>query len=128
MIKLFKLKKASVALTSVLLISAILLSSGITLVLTNIDLARASKDFFALQKNKLNAETCLEESLFDIKQNFSYTGTFNYSNPVGSCTAVVSDGTPSTIKIVEMTSIVGDYYYRTTVRIDTTQNPIAVVK
>lgn len=115
-------KKGSIALTTVLMVSAILLASGLTLILTSIDLSFASKNFNSYQLSKIRSKTCLEESLYKISKNPSYTGTVSYTYSDGSCTAIITnDLVISTTKIVSINTTLNVYNYSETKRVDTTK-------
>lgn len=80
-----------IALTTVLVILPLLLLSGIDAIYTNITLLISGKMQYDYNILEINAETCLEESVYKIKKNRSFTGTFNITRTDWNCTSEISD-------------------------------------
>ncbi len=118
--------KGSIALTTVIVISSLLLFSGITLILTSIDLAFATKDYNGLTLAKIRASSCFEESLLNIKNTPTFTGTGTITATDGSCTYTVSNESV-TIKSILITSTFGEFAYSETKRLDTSFTPYKVL-
>jgi len=110
-------QKGSVALTTVIVISAILLFSGISILITNIDLTRVANDYNNRLVVTLGIESCFEESLYKLKYDRTYTGTINLSNGFGDCSSLIEDDGVD-IKKFTLTSNLDEYYYEVTRRVD----------
>ena len=125
--KLFIKKNGSISLTTVLMVSSILLASGLTLVISTVDLSLSTKSFNSQIQAKSRAKTCLEESLYKISKMPSYTGTVNFSYTDGSCSSTIQNDTSvSTTKIVTTNSNIDVYNYTEIKKVDTTQTPLVM--
>lgn len=112
--------KASIALTTVIIVSAILLSGGITLVLVSIDLALARQGHSATTEGRFHSVSCLEEVLKRLSEDSSFEGNVSIAPVEENCTATVSnDPGDSSIKLVEITSVVESYSTLLTRKIQT---------
>lgn len=128
-LKVLKGERASVGLTTVLIITAILLSGGITIALINVDMAFASKNFASRNVAELIGVTCFEESMREFKSSTAFVGEVNYSNTVGSCLATVSnDPVDPNVKLVEIESTVGEYVYSYLKEVDISTEPFSVLE
>jgi hypothetical protein len=114
-------QSGSIALTTVIIITAILLSGGITLLLTSIDLSNMRKGQTATTKAQFQYQSCLEEAVRRIKLNSSYTGTITV-NPSGTllCTAVVTNDSNPTNKVVVTTVTINNYTQEFTRKVSST--------
>ena len=130
--KLKKLMKSrprgTIALITVLIVSSMLLSTGVAIVLSSIDLTLSASNI----NGKLAAEglirTCLEESMMKLKYDPAYTGNVNYNNGQGSCTAVISDNANPDYKDVSVTTDAQGYVMNSNYTADISQNPFELVK
>ncbi len=120
--------KGSVALTTVLVISAVLLMGGVTLVLTSMDLALSTKDYESKITMTSLSRTCLEESLIRLKSDPNYVGTVSYSND-GSCTANITiDGVNPGYRNINVVSILGDHTLNDQNIVDVSTSPYQIIK
>lgn len=127
--KIARLKSANVALTTVIVVSAILLFSGVSLVLTSIDLGLASRDFHTSVVLTGGLNSCFEEALAQISANASYTGSVNMSTESFECTAVVIiSGENSNWRVITLTSSKNGYTDTATKTIDASQPKLPLVK
>ena len=119
----------AIALTAVIVITAILLTGGIAIAYTNIDIARASKNFTSSKFAKNTTVTCLEEAMNRFKSNTSYTGTINFAYPDGdsTCQAIVADdaGNPG-FKTVDLTGAYEEYSYTESKLVNTNVEPFVI--
>lgn len=83
--------KGYIALTTILIILPLLLLSGIDSLYNNISTLIVGKMNYDYQVLKSNTETCLEESVYIIKRNPTYSNTFNLAMDNWSCTITISD-------------------------------------
>ncbi len=95
--------KGYVALTTVLVMIPILLLTGISSVYNNITSLIIGKMNYDYQILGINAETCLEESVYRIRWNVDYTGEFTLAMDDWTCISTVSNKIDEPgIKIIEM--------------------------
>jgi hypothetical protein len=119
-------EKGSIALTSVILLSSILLLAGISLILATIDITTATTGFYNLNTARNQARGCIEESLYKISRNSAYTGSFSVTYATGSCSTTVTNDSPTTTKILTTTSTVGVYNLTIVKKVDTLTVPFAI--
>ncbi len=119
-------RKGNIALTTVLIVSAILIAGGLTLLLSTIDTTIASKNFGSNTLSQLGIRNCLEETMYRLRTNMNYTGNFTVTYSNGSCTATVTNSTPATTKNVAVTSTYNSYTSTKTYKVDTTTAPMSV--
>lgn len=77
--------KGYVALTTVLVILPLLLLTGLDSLYKSMTELIVEKMNYDYQILKSNSETCIEESVYKIKRNPTYTGTFEISKDNWSC-------------------------------------------
>ncbi|MDD3661959.1 MAG: hypothetical protein PHG63_02730 [Candidatus Dojkabacteria bacterium] len=75
----------SVALITVIVITGLLLATGIAAVLTSADLAVSVRDHQHKMRVGHVVRSCLEEALLRIKDDESFAGNFSFSMVGGSC-------------------------------------------
>ena len=120
------MKKGSVALTTVILVSGILLTIGVTIILIGKDLAKSSRSYFNYVQAEINSTTCLEEGLERVKKNLSIEDTFTIPLQEGSCTVIISNDTNPGIKKFEITSEYQENSYGIIKKVDTSKNPFEI--
>jgi len=120
-------EKAAIALTTVIVISAILLLSGTTIVLINIDLARATKSSNATILNRLRSKGCFEEVLIRLKNDSSFTGDVDLAYDSYTCTASVSNNANPQLKDILVSSTSGEYHYEESHIVNISTDPIQIV-
>ncbi len=100
-----KKQKGYIALTTVLIILPLLLLTGIDSVYKNITLLLTGKMTYDHNILEINAETCLEESVYKIKKNRTYAGVLTITQTEWSCTATISDKSGEAgVKLIEITA------------------------
>jgi len=120
------MKQGSAALTTVIIISFLLLIGGVTLILSNIDLAVSTSDFTNKIQAEIQSQTCLEEAMRKVKSLVAFTGSVNATFSQGNCTAQVFDFSPG-IKQIDISSTIGSYTYNLTRRIDVSTEEFVIV-
>ncbi|MCA9385411.1 hypothetical protein KC717_02060 [Candidatus Dojkabacteria bacterium] len=116
--------KGSITLTTTVLASAILLAAGITLVLTGIDLGHTSETFQSNSLAQLRSRTCLEEGLYRVRQDTSFTGEVSHIYNDGSCTVDIQDHlSVVNVKVLDLTSIVDEFTFIDTKYVDISVEP-----
>ena len=121
--------RGSVALTAVLIVSAILLVGGLSALMATVDLAFSTKGVGKSVFAEGLAKTCLEESVNLISQNPSYVGAYSYADGDFSCNADISDDlvVPG-MKQVSIDSDLSGYSNQEQYSVDTTSEPFVVTK
>ena len=124
-----KEQKGSIALLTVIVVTAILLASGMSLVLVSSDLIIASKDYSNVQRISLVQRTCLEESLSRVKKNDSFTGTVAYNGGQDTCSSLVeNDPVNPSIKVLTITGTTDGYSLVDVVHVDISVEPYHIVE
>jgi len=77
--------KGYVALTAILVIVPLLLLTGVNSLYENITTLSITKMNYDSQILRTNAETCLEETVYMIKRNPSFTGIFQINQTNWNC-------------------------------------------
>lgn len=116
------MKKGSIALTTVIVLTGILLLGGITLTLNSIDLSSGTKDYFARNLAETRLRSCIEESLLKLKSNQAFAGNVVVTYSDGNCTSVISNES-ATVKILTITSTVDEYTLSEIKRVDISTDP-----
>lgn len=115
----------NIALTTVLVFSGMLVLTGITIIIQAIDFGSSTSSYTHQIYAQNTSFSCLEESLFKISSNPSYTGSFQISSTNGgTCDATVTGTAPN--KSVSIESSYRSSNYNTTKSIDTSQTPFTV--
>ncbi len=122
-----KLKRGAVALTSVIVMLAILLLAGISVSITSIDVSVISRNFESTISSKVASRTCLEEAMYKISYNILYTGNFNYVFDNVSCEVVVSNVVGQTaIKSIQVIANTSEFGINEVFFADTSTNPLTL--
>lgn len=121
-------QKGIIALTTLIIVIAIMITGGITLLLTSIDTSVSTEAFNNRLLAKIRSRACLEEGLYRIKQDPLYIGTVTLTFADGDCDAVVTDsvGNPG-IKILDIDSTIEEFGYSSQKAVDTNADPIVLV-
>jgi hypothetical protein len=114
-----------IALMTVILVMAILVSSTIATLLLTIDIGESSAGLRGKAIAEIMQYNCLEESLNKIKQNLSYTGTFTIGDSNYGCNATITNlGTG--LSSVDISSNSNDYTYQRSVTVNVNEYPIVI--
>jgi hypothetical protein len=120
--------EGSVALITVLIITATLLSTGVALVLISLDLSMATKDALSRQRVEAMKQTCVEESLSRLKASAGYSGTLTYSYNGDTCSSTVTtDLNDPNVRVLAVTGTTDGYSLDETVRVDISTEPFHVL-
>lgn len=122
--QLFNNKRGAVALISVMIVTTVLLLTGLTVINYSIDSAKIGYSNNNGEIASMYANTCIEEVMYRLKGTPTYTTagvTLTLTN--GSCTFVVSNSSPTTMKIVTATGVYSDSKYIESKKVDTTTTP-----
>ncbi|MFQ5492695.1 MAG: hypothetical protein ACE5DX_00855 [Candidatus Dojkabacteria bacterium] len=124
-----KNKKGVIALTTLIIVTAILILGGVTLLLTSIDVGESASSSSSAILAELRAVSCFEEGLYRLRLDPSFIGTKPISYPEsGVCTVDVSIniGNPD-YRDLNITSTVEEFSYEEMRTVDITQDPIVVI-
>ena len=83
--------KGYVALTAVLIIVPLLLLTGVNSLYENITTLSVTKMNYDSQILRINAETCLEETVYQIKRNPTFTGMYEITETNWSCSVDIQN-------------------------------------
>ncbi len=116
-----------IALTSVLIISAVVLAIAVSVSLLGIGEANSSLTFARGEETKKVAESCVEEALLRLRDTGSYSGgTLSVGN--GSCTIAVSGaGSNKTIDVIATLSGPPQYVRKLQVTVKRVGNSVNVL-
>jgi len=121
--------KATVSLILVLIITAVLISAGMVVLMSSMDLSNSTKDSFNLYLNEMRTRSCLEEGLNRLKNNQAYSGQVSISYTNGLCTVdITNDVSNPNIKIFSIISTVDTYNYSITKKIDISTDPFTILE
>lgn len=115
--------KATITLTTVLIITVVLLYSGIALLYAVIDLRRANQVNFEHTLAQLRFQNCLEESLYKLTKNLSYTGNFTITFSDGECSSTVATTANVNIKSINILSTYKQVGYNKITSVDISSAP-----
>lgn len=116
----------SVSLVTVVLLSAILIVSGLTVVFSSIDLQKSNLGLKNRIEIKVSAKSCFEESMNIIKDDLGYTGTYVYNDGDDACNSVITS-LGGGISSIDISVDDGTYVYEDSYEIDVSQYPPRVV-
>lgn len=86
-----KKKNGYIALTTVLIVLPLLLLAGIDLLYKNMSLVSIGKMNYDHNLLEVNAETCLEETVYRIKRDRLFTGVLTLNQDSWSCNSTIAD-------------------------------------
>ena len=120
--------KGAAALVTLIIVSTVLLLSGITLILNSLDLNKALKGYGSSQILYIQSRSCLEDAMSKLLFNSSYTGTASITSQGITCqTTVALNGSNSNHRNIELTANDGEFYYSDNIVVDISLNPITIV-
>lgn len=121
--------RGSVALPTVILISSILLISGINVVLLSIDIRKASKSYYLYTEARLNAQSCLEEGIAILKFDPDYVGSIEISEDTVVCDGSETNiGGDPTLKELIVSSTFENSVYQMTYEVNVADYPVVVTR
>lgn len=117
-----------IALVTIILVSNILLLSGVSLLISSIDQSKAVVSNKSIGMIQLHTRSCLEESLFRINILRTYTGSIGLNLGDYSCQADVVDdpGNPN-LKNIQITGTKGEYNYVESIVADISGEKVVIV-
>lgn len=118
--------EGSVALTTLVLVVAILFGLSLSVIHSAADLGFASKAYSVNTSTKVLARACLEETLFQVREDESYIGSFSLGLNGGGCDVTVSNTANPNEKSVDVTATEGGYYSDYIWKMDTSTTPFGI--
>lgn len=117
----------NISLTTVILVGAILIVSGMAVLSNAIDIAMSTKSYFNRNMADLRASTCIDEGMYKIAKQSTYTGTTTVNYADGNCVVVITNiGGDPTKKNLAITARYGLFTVTRTKRADTATTPISI--
>jgi len=113
-----KYTQGFIALTSVLILSAIFLSISISIASRAVSGTDASIALYERDKAKFLTEACIEYALMELQRTLNYEGDEGILVGDGSCTVRPVTGMGNENRSVEVESTVGAHTYRMVVDVD----------
>ena len=112
---------------TIILVSNILLITGVSLLITSVDQSKSILSYKNEETLQLYVQSCLEESLFKVNTNRSYTGTINLTVGDIVCQADVSNDADPNYKNINLTGTRGEYNYLEIVTVDISGEKVVLV-
>jgi hypothetical protein len=123
----YKKYEGSASLITVVLLTAILIITGLTVVFMSIDLQKNNLAYKSKVEVKVTAKSCFEESMNVVKDNLTYTGTFNFVENGHSCVSTITS-LGAGISEIEVVATDTVFTYKETHQIDVSQYPPKVLE
>lgn len=119
--------RGNIALTTVILVSALLVVSGMAVLTNAIDIAMSTKSYFNRVVTEVHTSTCVEEGMRKLVQLPTFTGSVTVTYPEGNCQVAIADvvGFP-TQKTMVITTVFREYSITRTKKVDTSTSPMTV--
>jgi len=115
----------AIALMTVIIVMAIVVSISIVTLLQTIDLGNSGLGF----QHRIMAEfmhyNCIEESMNVLKQDISYTGSISLGDSDLGCTGDISNLGPG-LSSISVQSFSNGYTFERTVTVDITELPLKI--
>lgn len=113
------MKKGFIAISTILIISAVVLGIAVTVALVSIGEGQASLALTKGEQTLHFVEGCAEDALLKIRSNASYAnpGPATITQPEGTCSISVTSGSPNTLIVTTQ-----DTKYKRTVQIQYTRS------
>jgi hypothetical protein len=124
---IFKKRRGSIALTTVLVISSLLIIGGLALGVSSMDYSESIKSYNSLSVMKMHREACFDESLYRLKTNRTLTGSFLLNFENGTCTANIQSTSNANIKSVTLSATNESYNSQEVKGVDTSQTNLIIV-
>lgn len=119
------MKRASITLTTLIVLSSILLAGGISFILSSVDIRYVSNDSFDRVLLDIHMRTCLEESVYKVTTDNTYTGNFLVTIDEKECSITITNSGLNTKNV----AISGTYSNKTSYKnyaIDISDTPYQV--
>lgn len=121
-------EKGLIALTTLLIMSTVLVISGISVVYLSIDSAGVSRNYVNLNHAKSNIQSCLDEALLRITLNRNYTGSGSVVVGGITCTYnVTNHATNLNYKEISVSSSFEINHFSKVFIVDKSKTPIEVI-
>lgn len=119
--------KANISLTTVILVGALLIVSGMAVLSNAIDVAMSTKSYFNKAMADIRVSTCIEEGMYKLTKLSTFTGTVSVTYSDGNCQVVISNiGGDPTKKNLQVTAVYGQFTVTRTKKGDTATTPMSI--
>lgn len=120
--------KGNIALTTVILAGAILITTGVAVLYNAMDISIATKSYVSHTAVEAKLNSCIEEGMYRIVKAVSYTGTYTVTFADGSCsgTVTVDPVISSKRRISVSATYLGGYTLTRVKVVDTTTSPFSL--
>lgn len=119
--------RGNISLTTVIIVGALLIVSGMAVLSNAIDVSMSTKSYFNRIIGDMRVAACLEEGMYKISRTPTFVGTVSLTYPDGSCQVVVDNiGGDPTKKSLAVTGVFGEFTVTRTKKADTTTSPIGL--
>lgn len=126
---LLKKAEGSIALITVLVVSSILLISGLTIVLSSVDYSKSVKNISKVVDSGPIIDSCFEESMYKIKLNKNITGPFTITVDSLSCNAnIQNDAGDPNIKVITISTTIDGNSFQRTRKVNVSSNIFTVIE
>lgn len=119
--------KGAIALTTMLVVMAVLTASGIALVLTSINLRNSTRAYYNSKLASVYITNCLEESVDRLKIDKAFVGEIDIELDGGQCVVNVSDDEQAGVKILNISSTANSFNAVKEYRLDTSEYPFTLL-
>lgn len=120
-------KSGVIALTTLILVSAMLLFGGLTLVLTSIDLIKVAEGNNAKLINQNRVTSCLEESLYRLRKNPGLSGQIVIPFADGNCTSDITVNANPDLRDLTVNGTYKEFTSTSNFQVDISQNPPVLI-
>ncbi len=130
MTKLLKRKsKGSIAITTILVISSVLVAGGLSIAYSTMDYSRSLEGHNSVVTLRMKLDACFEEGLFKLKASRSYTGSYSINFIDGICNGtIINDSNNLNYKIINLSSTTKTFTQKDVRAIDISQIQLIEVK
>lgn len=103
------MKKGYIALISTIIVSAIVLSIGLSLIFVNLNASLSGLIVRQSDQARALAKTCSELALYELSQNYNYLESNTYTLDFGQCQySVLSSGANG--RLINSSGVINDIY------------------
>lgn len=128
-VKTFLQKKVAgnISLTTVIMVGAILIVSGMAVLSNAIDISMSTKSYFNRTMADIRISSCIDEGMYRLTKQPTYTGTVSVTYTDGTCQVVITNiGGDVTKKNLAVTATFSNFTATRVKKADTTTSPISM--
>jgi hypothetical protein len=119
--------RGNISLTTVIIVGALLIVSGMAVLANAIDVSMSTKSYFNRTMGDIRVAACLEEGMYKLSRTPTFVGTVSLTYPDGSCQVVIDTiGGDPTKKSLAVTGVFGEFTVTRSKKADTTTSPMTL--